>query len=44
MSSARLIAPFMPSAPGVRTICAPNAASSFRRSMLIVSGIVRQSL
>ncbi len=38
--SARETAPFMPSGPGVRTISAPNARISARRSTLIVSGIV----
>jgi len=40
MSSAFRIAPVMPSGPGVRTSFAPNAASTFRRSRLIVSGMV----
>ena len=35
------MAPFIPSGPGVRTSSAPNAASSLRRSTLIVSGMVR---
>ncbi len=39
-ASALRIAPVMPSAPGVRTRFAPNAARTFRRSRLIVSGIV----
>ena len=38
--SARSIAPFMPCGPGVSTSFAPYARRSFRRSMLIVSGIV----
>jgi hypothetical protein len=40
----RAIAPFIPSAPGVRTNSAPRARSKVRRSTLIVSGIVRISL
>ena len=43
-SSARAMAPFMPSAPGVRTSFAPSMASSVRRSSDIVSGMVRMSL
>ena len=43
-SSALPIAPRMPSAPGVSTRFAPNAASTFRRSRLIVSGMVSVSL
>ena len=43
-SSAREIAPFIPSAPGVSTSFAPSMASSVRRSTDIVSGIVRMSL
>lgn len=39
--SAAAMAPFMPSAPGVRTSSAPRALSRLRRSMLMVSGIVR---
>jgi hypothetical protein len=42
-SSARRIAPDIPSPPGVSTSCAPRAWRSFRRSTLIVSGIVRIS-
>jgi hypothetical protein len=39
------IAPFMPSAPGVRIqVRAEGLASTRRRSMLIVSGMVRVSL
>ncbi len=44
IASARLIAPFIPSGPGVRIRLAPRAATIFRRSMLIVSGMVRVSL
>ncbi len=44
ISSARLIAPFIPSEPGVRMSVAPRAASTRRRSMLKVSGIVSVSL
>ena len=40
-SSALLIAPFIPSLPGVRTICAPSAETILRRSTLMVSGIVK---
>src|ERR1700761_4016781 len=40
ISSARAIAPGMPSGPGVSTSSAPYARSSIRRSTLIVSGIV----
>ncbi|SUQ48816.1 hypothetical protein CNEONATC25_02719 [Clostridium neonatale] len=43
-SSAFFIAPFIPSAPGVRTISAPNAATILLLSILIVSGIVRINL
>ena len=43
ISSALAIAPVMPSAPGVSTRLAPNAASTLRRSRLMVSGIVRVS-
>ncbi len=43
-SSALLTAPFMPSLPGVRTSSAPKARSSARRSLLIVSGMVRTTL
>jgi hypothetical protein len=43
VSSARRIAPGMPSGPGVSTSCAPKAARTFRRSMLIVSGMVSVS-
>ena len=43
ISSALAIAPVMPSAPGVRTSFAPKAASTLRRSMLIVSGMVSVS-
>jgi hypothetical protein len=42
--SALAMAPFMPSAPGVRTSFAPSIASNVRRSSDIVSGIVRISL
>ena len=41
ISSALAIAAFMPFGPGVSTISAPMAMSSTRRSMLIVSGMVR---
>jgi len=41
--SALRIAPFMPSAPGVSTTSAPSALRIIRRSMLIVSGMVRIS-
>lgn len=34
----------MPSVPDVRTISAPYAESSLRRSALMVSGIVRMTL
>ena len=34
-------APFIPSGPGVSTSFAPSATSTFLRSMLIVSGMVR---
>ncbi len=44
ISSARLIAPFIPSAPGVRTSSAPSARRSLRRSIDIVSGMVRTIL
>ena len=37
------MAPFMPFGPSVSTSRAPRILSSFRRSMLIVSGIVRIS-
>ena len=37
-------APFIPFAPGVNTISAPNKASNFLRSIDIVSGMVRISL
>ncbi len=40
-SSAFRTAPFIPSAPGVRTSSAPKIARSCLRSMLIVSGMVR---
>ena len=40
-SSALATAPFMPSAPGVNTSLAPKACSRARRSILIVSGMVR---
>ena len=40
ISAAFAIAPFMPSAAGVKTIFAPKAKSALRRSMLIESGIV----
>ena len=43
-SSARAMAPFIPSAPGVSTSFAPSMASSVRRSSDIVSGMVRMSL
>ena len=39
-SSALAMAPFMPFAPGVSTSLAPNAISTLRRSMLMVSGMV----
>ena len=42
-SSALAIAPFMPFAPSVNTSFAPRIFNSFRRSMLIVSGIVKIS-
>ena len=35
------MAPFIPTAPGVSTSFAPRATSTFRRSMLIVSGMTR---
>ena len=35
------MAPFMPSAPGVRISSAPKARSSLRRSWLTVSGMIR---
>ena len=38
------MAPFIPPAPGVRTSSAPRAFSKLRRSVLIVSGMVRTSL
>ena len=41
--SAREMAPFIPSAPGVSTSSAPRALRSLRRSTLMVSGIVRMS-
>ena len=44
MASARLIAPGMPSEPGVRTRLAPKAAKTLLRSMLMVSGMVNVSL
>ena len=44
ISSAFRIAPLIPSAPGVKTNCAPNALSRLRRSRLMVSGMVRTSL
>jgi hypothetical protein len=34
------MAPFMPLDPGVSTSLAPNATSTLRRSMLMVSGMV----
>ena len=43
-SSARAMAPFIPSAPGVSTNSAPRAFKRLRRSKLIVSGIVSISL
>eukprot|EP00975_Prorocentrum_lima_P061545 12880531-Prorocentrum_lima.AAC.1 len=43
-SSALAIAPFIPSAPGVRTNSAPKAFKRLRRSTLIVSGIVNINL
>ena len=43
-SSAFLMAPFMPSAPGVRTSSAPRAFSRFLRSTLMVSGMVKINL
>src|SRR5882724_3673319 len=43
-SSAFAMAPFMPFGPSVRMTRAPRILSSLRRSMLIVSGIVRMSL
>ncbi len=43
ISSARAMAPLMPSAPGVSTSSAPYARSRVRRSTLIVSGMVRMS-
>jgi len=42
--SALAMAPFMPSAPGVNTRWAPSAFNRLRRSILIVSGIVRTNL
>jgi hypothetical protein len=39
--SARAIAPFIPSLPGVNTNFAPNIASNVRRSSDMVSGIVK---
>ncbi len=39
-----LMAPFIPSAPGVSTSSAPYARSRLRRSILIVSGITRMAL
>src|SRR6188768_3406528 len=44
IDSALAIAPRMPSAAGVSTTCAPSALSSRRRSMLMLSGMVRMSL
>ena len=38
------MAPFMPSAAGVRTMRAPSMASRVLRSMLMLSGMVRMSL
>lgn len=43
-SSALAMAPFIPSAPGVNTNSAPKAFRRLRRSILMVSGIVRISL
>ena len=43
LTSAFLMAPFMPSAPGVSTSSAPIALSRVRLSTLIVSGMVRIS-
>ena len=42
-SSALAIAPFIPLAPSVRTRRAPRTLRIFRRSVVIVSGIVRMS-
>jgi len=42
--SARAIAPFIPSVPGVRTNFAPSMANSVRRSSDMVSGIVKINL
>ncbi len=42
-SSALAIAPFIPFGPSVRTNRAPRTLSSLRRSIVIVSGIVRMS-
>ncbi len=44
ISSAFATAPAIPSEPGVRTISAPKARSMTRRSVDIVSGIVRMTL
>jgi len=44
ISSALATAPFIPFAPSVRISSAPNAASTRRRSRLIVSGIVKITL
>ena len=43
-SSALAIAPFIPLGPSVRMSRAPRILSSLRRSLLIVSGMVRMSL
>src|SRR5699024_655918 len=43
-SFAFLIAPFIPSAPGVKTSSAPYAFNKLRRSLLIVSGITKTAL
>ncbi len=43
ISSARAIAPFIPSAPGVRISSVPKARSMMRRSSDIESGIVKVS-
>ncbi len=43
-SSALATAPLIPLSPGVRTISAPKALSSRRRSRLMVSGMVTTSL
>ena len=44
ISAAASTAPFIPDAPGVNTSSAPYARSSTRRSLLMVSGMVRMTL